>query len=279
MLHETIPVTSVDIGQHAVAFKEASPFPYLVIDNFLEPFLAECLLDDFPPITLMHRSHHYLFSNKCELSFWANTSESFHRLHACLSSHDFKSWLSKICDEDLFLDPVYYGELHQAQDGGYLDIHTDFNLHPRQETWVHRVTMLIYLNKDWQKNYGGELQLQDRAMQTSTEIAPVFNRCVIMRSDNTTYHGYQRLNLPPEISRKSILINFYTEVSREAVPPRRPSTWAATHQSSFKSKLAYFYNPIAELKHKLFGLSPAWSRDSPKAIKSHRERSLSDDRN
>jgi 2OG-Fe(II) oxygenase superfamily len=277
MLYKTVSITIDDVEKYASQFRIAVPFSHLVIDDFLDLNLARQLLDDFPPIALMHRSHHYLFSNKCELSFWANVSESFQQLYGFLSSDEFKSWISEVCDEELFLDPDFYGELHQAQDGGYLDIHTDFNLHPRQNTWVHRVTMLIYLNKNWRADYGGQLQLQDSSMQTLSEIEPLFNRCVIMRSDNTTYHGYRRLSLPPDVARKSILINFYKQESLAAAPPRRPTTWATNHHSSFKSKLARLYNPIAELKHKIFGLSPAWSRNSLEAIKSHRERSLADE--
>jgi len=45
-----------------------------------------------------------------------------------------------------------------------------------------RINVLIYLNKDWKAEYGGELELWDTEMKGKVVSAvPIFNRCVIFK--------------------------------------------------------------------------------------------------
>jgi Rps23 Pro-64 3,4-dihydroxylase Tpa1-like proline 4-hydroxylase len=245
----------------AERYRNATPFPHLVIDNFLHKDLAEMLLTDFPDISLMHQSHHYLFNQKYELSFWAKASQLFSQLHQDLLSDEFRSFMCQVSDDDVFMDFDFCGELHQGTNGSFLDMHVDFNLHPKHDHWVHKLTLLIYLNKNWQDAYGGQLLLQETETSKIYEIAPSFNRCVIVKSDESTYHGYRQLNLPEGITRKSILVNFYQQVAPDQIPPRRPTKWATSNVSPLKSGLARLYNPISTLKHRLFGLTPAGDRE------------------
>lgn len=238
-------------------FSVAAPFSHVVIDNFLSPPLADCLLADFPEVSMMSRSHHYLFANKYELSSWRKISESFELLYQGLISQEFQKFVSEVAGEDLFMDPMVYGDLHQGVNGSFLDMHVDFNVHPHCETWLHCLNAIVYLNKNWEPSYGGALQLKNDLNGESYEIAPLFNRCAIMRSDDTTYHGYSRLNLPPDITRKSILTHFYKKINSERVPPKRPTVFIPSETSMFKSSLVKLYNPITALKRRFFG-SSAW---------------------
>jgi hypothetical protein len=72
--------------------------------------------------------------------------------------------------------------------------------------------MLIYLNKNWNPDFGGNLELWDRQMRSKVDsIAPLFNRCVIFNTDADSYHGHpDPLNTPAEITRKSIALYYYT---------------------------------------------------------------------
>jgi len=72
--------------------------------------------------------------------------------------------------------------------------------------------MLIYLNKNWDPDFGGNLELWDRGMTSKVDsIAPLFNRCVIFNTDADSYHGHlDPLNTPSEITRKSIALYYYT---------------------------------------------------------------------
>ncbi len=248
-------------------FLNAIPFPHVVIENFLHEDLAEKLVSQFPALSLMHSSHHYLFNQKYELSFWSQVSDLFSQLHQDLLSDQFSEFISQVAGKKVFMDADYCGELHQGRDGGFLDMHVDFNLHPKKDTWIHELTLLIYLNKDWQDNYGGQLLMQHHNYPKTYEVTPVFNRCAIIRSDETTFHGYRQLKLPENLTRKSILVNFYREVEPSQIPPRRPTVWATKEVSPLKSLLAKIYNPISALKHRIFGLTTAGNRQEVQKIK------------
>ncbi|MEE3715559.1 2OG-Fe(II) oxygenase [Tumidithrix elongata RA019] len=266
-----LKVVRMDVCQEpdmlAHKFQNATPFPHIVIDNFLHEDLAERLLSDFPDISLMHKSHHYLFTQKYELSFWAKASDLFSQLHQDLLSEEFRLFISQVAGKNVFMDFDFCGELHQGRDGSYLDMHVDFNLHPKKDNWVHELTLLIYLNKNWQDQYGGQLLLQHQDQSKVYEIAPIFNRCTIICSDETTFHGYRKLNLPANVTRKSILVNFYREVAPDQIPPRKPTIWATEKVSPLKAGLAKLYNPISTLKHQLFGLTTAGDREDIEKIK------------
>lgn len=107
-----------------------------------------------------------------------------------------------------------------------------------------RLNMLIYLNKDWQPEWGGELELWDKQMQQKVRsVAPVFNRCVIFSTDADSFHGHpDGLTTPPDVTRKSIALYYYTASSRiyEEVPTAstqyhaRPTDSAATKAEARK---------------------------------------------
>lgn len=76
--------------------------------------------------------------------------------------------------------------------------------------------MIIYLNKGWQDEYGGNLELWDKYMQNKLHtIAPVFNRRVIFNIDADSFHG----NLDPlttvgGVKRRSLALYYYTAFKR-----------------------------------------------------------------
>ena len=60
-----------------------------------------------------------------------------------------------------------------------LKIHTDFSKHPTLDL-DRRVNVLIYLNKNWDQTYGGDLELWDKEMKfCEKKIQPTFNKMVI----------------------------------------------------------------------------------------------------
>jgi hypothetical protein len=102
-------------------------------------------------------------------------------------------------------------------------VHTDFNVHPHQPNWRRRLNLLIYLNPGWDDAWRGQLELWDEHMERCVRrIAPIFNRAVLFRTDETTFHGHpDPLECPDEVTRKAIVLYYYSE---EAVAPRVRST-------------------------------------------------------
>src|SRR5262249_8347004 len=92
-----------------------------------------------------------------------------------LNSAIFISALERITSiSGLIPDPhLFGGGLHQILRGGFLKVHADFNRHEKLGL-DRRVNVLIYLNRDWQEEYGGHLELWDRGMkQAAARVLPV----------------------------------------------------------------------------------------------------------
>ena len=96
-------------------------------------------------------------------------------------------------------------------------IHTDTNRHLiKQRDIIHqRYNLIFFINKDWKEEYGGHLELWNKdATVCEARIAPAFNRCVIFETNENSWHGFQRINLPEDqrhLSRKSFALYYYTD--------------------------------------------------------------------
>ena len=108
--------------------------------------------------------------------------------------------------------------------GGLLKVHADFNLHQRLGL-ERRLNALLYLNRDWSDTYGGHLELWNRTMsRCERRVAPVFNRCVVFATSDSSFHGHpEPLSCPPGRSRRSIALYYYT-APRQGRPPAAHST-------------------------------------------------------
>lgn len=92
-----------------------------------------------------------------------------------LKSSAFLNFLEKLSGiGGMVPDPHYFGSgLHFTASGGKLDIHADFNALITHKL-ERRVNLLLFLNDDWDPEYGGHLELWSRDMnKCSAKIAPV----------------------------------------------------------------------------------------------------------
>ncbi len=73
-----------------------------------------------------------------------------------------------------------------------------------------RVNVLIYLNRDWQDEYDGALELWDSQMQNAAQtITPHYNPCVVFTASDS-YHGNPTpVNHPDQTPRRSIALYYY----------------------------------------------------------------------
>ncbi len=135
-------------------FYAGDPFPLLVIDDFLDLSTAEGLLAEFPAPDAMPKSRDYMFGDKRELSSVAEQGPHSRALYDALMSDRFKTFIGELTGKDLFVDPSFHGGgFHQSGDGGHLDTHVDFNMHPLHDNWLRTLNILVYLNKDWKPEY------------------------------------------------------------------------------------------------------------------------------
>jgi hypothetical protein len=229
-----IPVEVIkDKGKDlAPGYNAASPFPHIVIDDFLPPGLLEHCLAEFPR---EHGEGTKMFDRaqeRLKLNFSPeDLTPRMRTLFYAFNAWPFIRILENITGiKGLIPDPYFLGAgFHEILEGGHLSIHADFNHHKPMDL-ERRINVLIYLNKDWEAEYGGQLELWDTQMKAAERVVvPSFNRCVIFNTDSNSYHGNpEPVAHPQGVSRKSIALYYYT------------STWDRTkrdHTTQFRVRV------------------------------------------
>jgi len=186
-------------------FYSNRPICHLVIDDFLDKDFAHTIYSHFPAVKEMKTHYHGINEKKSEHSDFRKLNIAFARLHEELSSSHFIEWLTEVTsikDLETINDRLGYG-LHQGANNSFLDIHIDYNLHPVKKKY-RKLNFILFFNKQWENNWGGHLELWDEKVQNCIQsISPLFNRCVIFECSNISYHGYSRITVPEDITRKS----------------------------------------------------------------------------
>ena len=251
----------IDRGDELAAdFRNGDPFPLLLIDDFLDEETANKLLEEFPKPDAMPKSRDYMFGDKHELSSVAEQGPTSREFYDALMSDKFKQFISTLSGKDLFVDPAFHGGgFHQSGDGGFLDTHVDFNMHPMHDDWLRTLNVLLYLNKDWKPEYDGRLLIKAKPEDEPRAIEPVFNRGLIMVTDERTFHGFKKMSLPPGVTRKSIATYAYEKVAVGSTTARTTG-WAPDEGSALKKSLAKHYNTAVKVKTKIFGSATAKNR-------------------
>lgn len=251
----------IDQGAELSAeFHDGEPFPLLVIDDFLDVETAEGILSEFPEPDAMPKSRDYVFGDKHELSSVAEQGPTSRAFYEALMGESFKKFVGELTGKDLFVDPAFHGGgFHQSGDGGYLDTHVDFNMHPMHSDWLRTLNVLLYLNKDWKEEYDGRLLIKARPDDEPRAIQPIFNRGLLMQTDDHTFHGFRKMNLPPGVTRKSIATYAYEKVPEGSVAARTTG-WAPEEGGALKKSFARHYDTLVRTKTKMFGSSTAKNR-------------------
>ena len=214
------PVLDIDRLEASVTalhekYRSASPYPHIVIDNFLEPWAAEQAIEEFPPLD-PDQWNNYLHVNERKFSntdpdTWGPTLRS---ILEELNSPRFVQFVGDLIGvDDLVADPgLEGGGLHQSTTGGFLNIHADFTVHPHMRNWQRRANILVYLNEDWKPEYGGDLEMWDADMkQCVKKVSPIANRVLIFSTDVDSFHGHpEPMRCPEGTARQSLALYYFS---------------------------------------------------------------------
>mgnify|MGYP000070597726 FL=1 len=209
---------SSDRETFRTSYQSKKPFKYLIIENALKDSVAQEIHDEYPKITdgEWDGTTYLDQKNKFQKTVFEKNS-LMQNVFDELNSEPFLAWLNFITgiEEPLIADPALSGGgLHQSMNGAFLNVHVDFNIHPK--TKLHRrLNVLIYMNKDWKDEYEGHLELWeigDEYKNLLEKIPPIFNRLVLFETNEISFHGHPKpLNIPVDVSRKSLATYYYTK--------------------------------------------------------------------
>jgi 2OG-Fe(II) oxygenase superfamily len=200
-----------------------APFAHIVIDEFFEPEAMDEVLAEVDAVDRSKRYAKFLDreTGHNKFAFFPDAvGPKTARLAQCLNSGPFLAYLEKLTGiPNLIADPSYFGGgVHWIDNGGYLEVHADFN-HLKKYNLARRINLLLYLNKDWKDEYNGHLELWERSTMTKRKtIAPLFNRAVIFSTVKEALHGHPTpLSAPPGVARRSLALYYYTNTWGPAV--------------------------------------------------------------
>jgi Rps23 Pro-64 3,4-dihydroxylase Tpa1-like proline 4-hydroxylase len=134
------------------------------------------------------------------------------KLHEMLQSEYFCDLLSHAFDIPNILPDAELvgGGIHQTGPRGHLDVHVDFNYIKERELF-RRMNILIYFNKDWDQDWGGNIELWDSDVKNCVHsFSPSFNRCVVFETNEISYHGVTAVQCPETHARRSFAGYYYT---------------------------------------------------------------------
>ena len=196
-------------------YNQSKPFNHVEVNNFFKDDILNQILNNFPDLSKLNS---YEKKNLNEKKFGLE-DQSLMPIHlrdfiSFLNSGPFLKYIQKITsiDEILISDPYLSGGgLHETKAGGFLKVHSDFYIH-RYLKLDRRLNLLIYLNKDWKEEYGGNLELWDKKMKgCEKKIYIKFNKIFLFSTNDESFHGYpDPINCPEDKSRKSIAMYYYS---------------------------------------------------------------------
>lgn len=220
-MNKFVDFSKLDTESLSKEFQESQPFQHIIIENFFNTEIAENLLEDLENDD--HSKWDKRDHDKIQIKWrsdWKDDSDvpekTLSVIHF-LNSGTFLRWLSKVTGiEGIIPDPYLTGGgFNQINRGGTLAVHADGNWHDLMG--VHRrLNVILYLNKDWEDEWGGHFELWSKTDSNDPDkcvkkVKPDFNKLIIFRTDDYSFHGHPTpLKCPEDRSRKSLILYYYT---------------------------------------------------------------------
>lgn len=233
-------------------FDNAKPYKYLVLENFFTDEVANKMFENFPSIENLNVKRKSLNEDKSEDYHFERWDPVFTKVREVIAGKEWYDIMSRLTGiEGLHTTADSLGSgVHQGKNGSYVDVHIDVNMNPKTNLW-RRINLLIYLNKNWQPEYGGDLEIWDKQMtKCYNKVSPTFNRAVIFLTDDNSPHGYSKINVPEGESRKSFYTYYYTEPDASTV--YRDSKFLSRPDDKLSRKLATSTKEAIKIRGKQF---------------------------
>lgn len=109
--------------------------------------------------------------------------------------------------------------LHITDPGGWLQVHVDYELHPRFKGWERRLNLIVWLNEHWNWRWGGALILCDPLGQSQRVFYPKLGDAILFEGGAASYHGAMQTSFDAE-SRMTLAL-YYLAEARPGASRRR----------------------------------------------------------
>lgn len=168
---------------------------FTAIDNLLPNDVATRIADTFPAPAEMR-----LMNTFRELK---HTTKDLGRFDPMIEDITFafqdERVIKKVAELTGIVDAVgdpnlYAGGLSAMTRGHFLNPHID-NSHDGERRNYRVLNLLYYVTPDWEAENGGNLELWDRAVRNRIEIPSIFNRLVLMSTNQHSWHSVNEVRV------------------------------------------------------------------------------------
>lgn len=196
------------------------PFPHLVLDNLFPTGSVDAVLSELSALSddrWIRESRATLVKSNMRSAI--DLGDDGFQFVSVLNSAGFLHFVSEISGvKGLLPDPYLTGAGYTAMgEGGKFSVHADRNT-DHYSGLERRLVMLIYLNKDWSTELGGQLELWSKdGLRFEKSIEPIFNRTVIFEIADDHFHAVRPVTNGSERARLAFM-SYYHTVGRDVVP-------------------------------------------------------------
>lgn len=163
------------------------PFPHTIVDGLWPAADIEAAEASFPPA---HDPRWITYPQPGERGkrcgperMWA---PAVTHMMDQMRSGGFRAWLEDLAGAGGLVPDTLGGGMHMTGAGGRLAMHRDFNTHPELGL-ERRLNVLVFLNPQWEKEWGGVLYLGENR---EVEILPLANRTAVFECGPVSWHGH-----------------------------------------------------------------------------------------
>ena len=191
-------------------YVDTKPYWHAIIDDFLidpDPVAREFLAQD--------DKCWFKYDNPLEIKQTCNHYDRFgketYKAFTYFSSSAMLYMLESMTECSLIPDiGLHGGGLHQHGRGGKLNVHLDYNMHPKLPL-QRRLNLIVYLTPNWQEDWGGHLGLYSNPDTLVKSIAPLYNRAVVFDTRGS-WHGLpEPIDCPQGVTRNSLAMYYLGE--------------------------------------------------------------------
>ena len=199
---------------------------FTAIDDLLPTETAERIANAFPPVENMR-----LLDSFREKKYTSKAMDKFDPLISDITfAFQDKRVIDKVAEltgiKDAVGDPhLYAGGISAMAPGHFLNPHID-NSHDGGQKNYRVLNLLYYITPGWKPENGGNLELWDEHVTKPVEIPSVFNRLVLMSTNERSWHSVNQVKA--EGTRRCIS-NYYFS-------PHSPNGHETTHVTYFMAR-------------------------------------------
>ena len=199
---------------------------FTAIDDLLPVELAQKIAETFPPV-----DHMRLLDSFREKKYTSKSLEKFDPLIEditfALQDQRVIEKVSELTDlRDAIGDPhLYAGGLSAMAPGHFLNPHID-NSHDGDQKNYRVLNLLYYVTPDWSAENGGNLELWDEGVTRPVEIPSLFNRLVLMSTNERSWHSVNKVKSDRT---RCCVSNYYFS-------PHSPNGHETTHVTYFMAR-------------------------------------------